>query len=91
MLAGVWGVQQKEDEEELVAVVVIEQGNWCLPLLADTFLQKIRDITKCRAAEKSYDTTIVLRHVTTTILHVVANQDLDWPLRLSANGNICSP
>lgn len=60
-------------------------------LLADTFFQEIRDITNCRAVGKSYDTTIVLRHIITTVLHVVANRDLDWPLRLSANGNLCSP
>lgn len=83
--------QQEEDEEEQVVVVVIEQGNWFLPFLADTSLQETRDITNCRAVGKSYDTTIVLRHIITTVLHVVATRDLDWPLRLSANGNLCSP
>lgn len=51
----------------------------------------IRDITNRRVVRKSYGTTSVLRHIITTILHVVGNQDLDWPLRLSANGILCSP
>lgn len=92
MLAGAWcRQQQEENEEEQVVAVVIKQEIWILPFLADTLFQGIRDITNRRVFRKSYGTTSVLRHIITTILHVVGNQDLDWPLRLSANGILCSP